>query len=61
MLEEVTTVLTLEPGDVVFTGTHHQGLAPVQDGAEVRLEVEGLGPALRVSVHDPLKRTWATP
>lgn len=61
MLEEVTKVLTLEPGDVVSTGTHHHGLSPVQDGDEVRLEVEGLGPALRVSVHDPLKRTWATP
>ena len=59
VLEEVTKVLTLEPGDVVCTGTHHYGLAPVQDGDKLRMEIEGLGPDLRISVHDPLKRTWS--
>ena len=58
VLEEVTKVLTLEPGDVVSTGTHHFGLAPIQDGDELRLEIEGLGPALMVQVHDSLKRSW---
>jgi 2-keto-4-pentenoate hydratase/2-oxohepta-3-ene-1,7-dioic acid hydratase in catechol pathway len=50
--------LTLEPGDVVSTGTHHESLSPIQDGDTLRLEIEGLGPALTVNIHDPLKRTW---
>lgn len=58
LLAEVTNVLPLEPGDVVSTGTHHFGLAPVQDGDTVRLQIEGLGPALVVRCHDPLKRRW---
>ncbi|MEZ4673524.1 MAG: fumarylacetoacetate hydrolase family protein [Caldilineaceae bacterium] len=58
LLVEVTNVLPLEPGDVVSTGTHHFGLAPVQDGDVVRLQVEGLGPALVVNCHDDRKRSW---
>lgn len=58
LLAEVTHVLPLEPGDVVSTGTHHFGLAPVQDGDTVRLQIDGLGPALVVHCHDPLKRRW---
>lgn len=58
LLAEVTKVLPLEPGDVVSTGTHHFGLAPVQDGDTIRLQVEGLGPALVVRCHDDQKRTW---
>jgi 2-keto-4-pentenoate hydratase/2-oxohepta-3-ene-1,7-dioic acid hydratase in catechol pathway len=58
LLEEVTKVLALEPGDVVATGTHHFGLAPVQNGDQVRLSIDGLGPALTVQVYDPLGRSW---
>jgi len=58
LLEEVTRVMPLEPGDVVATGTHHQGLAPIQDGDKLRMEIESLGPALMVQVHDPMKRSW---
>jgi 2-keto-4-pentenoate hydratase/2-oxohepta-3-ene-1,7-dioic acid hydratase in catechol pathway len=58
LLEEVTRVVTLEPGDVVSTGTHHESLSPIQDGYRIRLSIEGLGPALQIQVHDPLKRTW---
>lgn len=58
LLEEITKVLTLEPGDVVATGTHHEALSPIQDGFAVRLGIEGFGPPLEVSVHDPLKRSW---
>ena len=58
LLAEVTKVLPLEPGDVVSTGTHHFGLAPVQDGDTICLQVEGLGPALVVRCHDDQKRTW---
>ena len=58
MLEEVTNVVTLEPGDVVSTGTHHESLSPIHDGDTLCLEIEGLGPALTVNIHDPLKRSW---
>ena len=57
LLAEVTKVLTLEPGDVVSTGTHHEALTVVGDSDTVRLTIEGFGPALVVDVHDPLKRT----
>ena len=57
LLSEVTNVLTLLPGDVVSTGTHHEALTAVGDGDTVRLAIEGFGPELRVDVNDPLKRT----
>ena len=57
LLAEVTNVVTLEPGDVVSTGTHHEALTAVGDGDTVRLGIEGFGPELTVSVRDPLKRT----
>ena len=49
---------TLEPGDVIATGTNHQGLGPVQDGDSVALEITGLG-TLTVNVTDERKRTWS--
>lgn len=58
LLAEVTKVLPLEPGDVVSTGTHHFGLAPVQNGDVIRLQIEGFGPALVVRCHDAQQRTW---
>lgn len=57
LLAEVTNVITLKPGDVVSTGTHHEALTDVSDSDTVRLEIEGFGPELSVNVHDPLKRT----
>jgi 2-keto-4-pentenoate hydratase/2-oxohepta-3-ene-1,7-dioic acid hydratase in catechol pathway len=42
LIEEVTTYMTLEPGDVVSTGTP-AGVAPLADGDEVRVSVEGVG------------------
>ena len=57
LLAEVTNVITLEPGDVVSTGTHHEALTAIGDSDTVRLAIEGFGPALVVDVHDPLKRT----
>ena len=57
LLAEVTNVVTLEPGDVVSTGTHHEALTAIGDGDTVRLGIEGFGPELAVVVRDPLKRT----
>ncbi len=57
LLAEVTNVVTLEPGDVVSTGTHHEALTAIGDGDTVRLRIEAFGPELAVVVRDPLKRT----
>jgi 2-keto-4-pentenoate hydratase/2-oxohepta-3-ene-1,7-dioic acid hydratase in catechol pathway len=57
-IEWVTSIHTLEPGDVLATGTNHRGLSAFQDGDRIELEVERLG-RLRVQVRDELKRTWA--
>src|SRR5215468_1865706 len=56
-IEWVSSIHTLEPGDVLATGTNHRGLSAFQDGDVVELESEGLG-ALRFNVRDQLKRTW---
>ena len=42
LLAEITTYMTLEPGDVVSTGTP-AGVGPVADGDTVEVEVEGIG------------------
>jgi 2-keto-4-pentenoate hydratase/2-oxohepta-3-ene-1,7-dioic acid hydratase in catechol pathway len=57
-IEWISSIHTLEAGDVLATGTNHRGLNPFQDGDRVELEVEGLG-RLRIKVRDDLKRTWA--
>jgi 2-keto-4-pentenoate hydratase/2-oxohepta-3-ene-1,7-dioic acid hydratase in catechol pathway len=57
-IEWVTSIHTLEPGDILATGTNHRGLSAFQDGDVVELETEGVG-RLRINVRDDLKRTWA--
>jgi 2-keto-4-pentenoate hydratase/2-oxohepta-3-ene-1,7-dioic acid hydratase in catechol pathway len=58
LLAEITKVIALEPGDVVATGVHHVGLAPIKGGDRVQVTIQGVGPALEVAVHDALNRTW---
>ena len=43
IIEWVSSIHDLEPGDVVATGTNHRGLSACQDGDRVNLEVQGLG------------------
>jgi len=57
-IEWLTSIHTLEPGDIIATGTNHRGLNPFMDGDKVELETEGLG-RLTFHVKDELKRTWA--
>ena len=57
VVEWVTSIHTLHPGDVIATGTNHRGLSAFQDGDEITLSVEGLG-TLSFNVRDDLKRTW---
>src|SRR5205809_452801 len=57
-VEWVSSIHTLEPGDVLATGTNHRGLSAFQEGDLIELETEGLG-RLRLHVRDDVKRTWA--
>jgi 2-keto-4-pentenoate hydratase/2-oxohepta-3-ene-1,7-dioic acid hydratase in catechol pathway len=57
-IEWVTSIHTLEPGDILATGTNHRGLSSFMDGDVVELETQGLG-RLRFNVRDDLKRTWS--
>ena len=42
LIEEITQYMTLEPGDVISTGTP-SGVGPITDGDRVEVEVEGVG------------------
>ena len=57
-IEWVSSIHTLEPGDILATGTNHRGLSAFQDADEVELETEGLG-RLHIKVRDDLQRTWS--
>jgi 2-keto-4-pentenoate hydratase/2-oxohepta-3-ene-1,7-dioic acid hydratase in catechol pathway len=57
-IEWVTSIHTLEPGDILATGTNHRGLSAFQDSDRIDLEVEGLG-KLTFGIKDELKRTWS--
>jgi 2-keto-4-pentenoate hydratase/2-oxohepta-3-ene-1,7-dioic acid hydratase in catechol pathway len=56
-VEFVSSVHTLEPGDLIATGTNHCGLHPFMDGDRIELEVGNLG-RLAVDIRDELHRTW---
>ena len=51
LIAEITTYMTLEPGDVISTGTP-AGVAPLEDGDHVEIEIEGVG----VLEHDVVQR-----
>ena len=42
LIAYISAVMTLEPGDLIFTGTP-AGVGPLKDGDEVVAEIEGLG------------------
>ncbi|PYN24508.1 MAG: fumarylacetoacetate hydrolase, partial [Candidatus Rokuibacteriota bacterium] len=56
-IEWVTSIHTLEPGDLIATGTNHRGLSGFQNGDRIEIETEGLG-RLHFNIRDDLKRTW---
>ncbi|MDH7798706.1 MULTISPECIES: fumarylacetoacetate hydrolase family protein [unclassified Beijerinckia] len=56
-IEFVSSIHTLEPGDILALGTNHRGLHAFQDSDKVEMEVAGLG-RLSIVVKDALKRTW---
>ncbi|WP_121823482.1 fumarylacetoacetate hydrolase family protein [Halostella salina] len=51
LIAEITTYMTLEPGDVVATGTP-AGVGPLTDGDRVEVEVEGVGTLAHTAVQD---------
>ncbi|HEY6980647.1 fumarylacetoacetate hydrolase family protein [Reyranella sp.] len=57
-IEWASSIHTLEPGDILATGTNHRGLNAFMDGDRIELTVERIG-TLHVGVKDELKRTWA--
>lgn len=57
-IEWVTSIHTLEPGDILATGTNHRGLSSFMDGDTVELECAGLG-RLSFNIRDDLKRKWS--
>jgi 2-keto-4-pentenoate hydratase/2-oxohepta-3-ene-1,7-dioic acid hydratase in catechol pathway len=57
-IEWVSSIHTLESGDILATGTNHRGLNSFMDGDKIELTVEKIG-TLKFSVKDDLKRTWA--
>jgi 2-keto-4-pentenoate hydratase/2-oxohepta-3-ene-1,7-dioic acid hydratase in catechol pathway len=57
-IEWASALHTLEPGDILASGTNHRGLHAFQDGDRIELEIEHLG-RLSFSVRDELERTWS--
>lgn len=57
-IEWASAIHTLEPGDILATGTNHRGLNSFMDGDKIELTVEKIG-TLHFNVKDELKRTWA--
>ena len=56
-IEWATALTPVQPGDVLFMGTNHQGLGALQDGDHVDMEITRIG-RLSFDVVDPLKRRW---
>ncbi len=42
LIEEISSYLTLERGDIISTGTP-SGVGPIEDGDEVKISIEGIG------------------
>lgn len=58
VIEWLSSIHPLEPGDIVATGTNHRGLHSFMDGDKVELTIEKIG-TLHINVKDEHKRTWA--
>ena len=58
VIEWMSSITTLEPGDIIPLGTNHIGLGPLQDGDVVDMEIDGLGRLSGLRVRDDAKRSW---
>lgn len=52
-----TAITPVEPGDVLYMGTNHQGLGAMQNGDHIEMEISRIG-RLTINVTDPSKRRW---
>jgi len=52
-----SSIMTMLPGDILFVGTNHQQLGPLQDGETAEMEIERIG-SFRFHISDPQKRSW---
>jgi 2-keto-4-pentenoate hydratase/2-oxohepta-3-ene-1,7-dioic acid hydratase in catechol pathway len=57
-IEWASSIHTLQPGDILATGTNHRGLHSFMDGDKIELTIEKVG-TLKINVKDEHKRTWA--
>ena len=57
LIEYISSVTTLHPGDVICCGTNHQGLGAMQDGDTVVTGIDGIG-KFSLNVKDSAARTW---
>jgi 2-keto-4-pentenoate hydratase/2-oxohepta-3-ene-1,7-dioic acid hydratase in catechol pathway len=56
-IEWFSSIMTLLPGDLLFMGTNHQQVGPLQDGERVDMSIEGIG-SFSFWLSDPRKRSW---
>ena len=56
-IEWANAIESFSAGDVLFMGTNHQGLGPMQDGDSIDVEIESVG-RFSFNVTDALKRRW---
>jgi 2-keto-4-pentenoate hydratase/2-oxohepta-3-ene-1,7-dioic acid hydratase in catechol pathway len=57
LIEYCSSITSLEPGDIISTGTNHQGIGAIQDGDQLLMEIKEIG-QLAVNVTDAQKRSW---
>ncbi|MBM3647039.1 MAG: fumarylacetoacetate hydrolase family protein [Alphaproteobacteria bacterium] len=57
-IEWASSIHTLEPGDILATGTNHRGLHAFMDGDKIELTIDKVG-TLKIDVKDEHKRRWA--
>jgi 2-keto-4-pentenoate hydratase/2-oxohepta-3-ene-1,7-dioic acid hydratase in catechol pathway len=57
LVSYLSSVMTLNPGDVICCGTNHQGLGSMQDGDDVTTTVEGIG-SFTLHTRDEHARAW---
>lgn len=53
----ISSITTLNPGDVICCGTNHQGLGAMQDGDEVVTSIDAIG-SFTLHVRDDHEREW---
>jgi 2-keto-4-pentenoate hydratase/2-oxohepta-3-ene-1,7-dioic acid hydratase in catechol pathway len=56
-LEWWSSITTILPGDLLFVGTNHQQLGPLQDGDTAEMGIEKIG-SFTFHISDPKKRSW---